>query len=78
MGDPHSHGGEVISASGQMFVGKPVMLIGDVVSCPEHGKNPVNQGHPTWTMMGRNVVLDGHQSKCGCTLHTTLPQTGAD
>ena len=28
-GDPHSHGGKVVTASGALFAGKKVMLAGD-------------------------------------------------
>jgi len=77
LGDPHSHGGCVSSASGAIFAGKPVMLAGDMISCPIHGAVPVNQGHPTWKMKGKSVIVDGCVAMCGCMLHTTLPNAGA-
>lgn len=77
LGDPHSHGGNVSSASGPLFDGKPVMLAGDTVSCSQHGTVPVNQGHPTWKMNSKAVIVDGCTAQCGCTLHTTLPNAGA-
>jgi len=77
LGDPHTHGGKVSSASGALFEGKPVMLAGDTVSCSQHGTVPVNQGHPTWKMNGKAVIVDGCVAQCGCTVKTTLPNAGA-
>ncbi|RBQ32870.1 hypothetical protein C2125_18155 [Rahnella aquatilis] len=77
LGDPHNHGGAVITASGAIFAGKPVMLAGDKVSCSQHGTVPVNQGHPTWKMRGQAVIVDGCTAHCGCVLRTTLPNAGA-
>lgn len=78
LGDSHSHGGKVVTASGAIFDGKPVMLAGDTVSCPQHGTVPVTQGHPTWTMNDRAVIVDGCTAQCGCVLRTSLPNAGAD
>ncbi|MFO6298516.1 PAAR domain-containing protein [Rahnella selenatireducens] len=77
LGDPHNHGGTVITASGAVFAGKPVMLVGDKVSCSQHGTVPVNQGHPTWKMRGKAVIVDGCTAQCGCVLRTTLTNAGA-
>lgn len=77
LGDPHNHMGAVITASGAIFAGKPVMLAGDKVSCSQHGIVPVNQGHPTWKMRGKAVIVDGCTAQCGCVLRTTLPNAGA-
>lgn len=77
LGDPHSHGGAVATASCALFAGKPVMPAGDTVSCSQHGQVAVNQGHPTWKMKGKAVIVDGCVTQCGCTLHTTLPNAGA-
>ena len=80
LGDPHSHGGNVITASGADFDGKPVALVGDSVSCPKkgHGINPIIEGHPTWLMHERQVVIEGCQAACGCVLISTLTQVGCD
>lgn len=58
LGDKHSHGGSVITASGADFEGKPVMLAGDMVSCSKHGNVSVPAGVASWTMMGKEVVVD--------------------
>lgn len=80
LGDPHSHGGSVISASGAMFDGKSVALIGDQVSCPKkgHGINAIIEGHPTWKMYGRSVAVNGCKAACGCVLISTLPVAGSE
>lgn len=78
LGDPHSHGGKVATASGALFAGKKVMLAGDTVSCPQHGQVTVTEGHPTWIMSGKAVIVDGCKATCGCVLRTTLPNAGAE
>lgn len=77
LGDPHSHDGTVATASGAIFAGKPVMLAGDKVSCPQHGQVQVLQGHPSWKMKNRAVIVDGCKATCGCIVRTTLPNAGA-
>jgi len=78
LGDPHSHGGKVVTASGALFAGKKVMLAGDMLSCPEHGQGTVLEGHPGWIMSGKAVIVDGCKGTCGCVLRTTLPNAGAE
>jgi len=78
LGDPHSHGGSVATASGALFAGKKVMLAGDTISCPQHGQVAVTEGHPTWIMSGRAVIVDGCKAACGCVLRTTLSNAGAE
>ena len=76
--DPLVSGGKVIKASGAQFMGLPVALKDDLVTCPEHkGTFPINECHPTWTMNGRGVVVDGCKAMCGCAIRTTLPTAGA-
>jgi hypothetical protein len=76
--DPLVSGGKVTKASGALFMGKPVALKDDLVECPEHkGTFPITEGHPTWTMHGRGVVVDGCKAGCGCEIKTTLPTAGA-
>ncbi|MDF7669686.1 PAAR domain-containing protein [Orbaceae bacterium ESL0721] len=80
LGDPHSHGDNVISASGAIFAGKPVALVGDKVSCPKkgHGVNTIVEGNPTLLMFNRAAAVDGCKCTCGCTLISTLPNVGSD
>ncbi|EOF9300214.1 PAAR domain-containing protein [Enterobacter bugandensis] len=78
LNDPLVSGGKVIKASGADFMGKPVALKDDLAMCPEHkGTFPINEYHPTWTMNGRGVVVDGCKAACGCAIRTTLPTAGA-
>ncbi|MCO6546762.1 MULTISPECIES: PAAR domain-containing protein [unclassified Gilliamella] len=80
LGDPHTHGGCVISASGAIFDGKPVALVGDQVSCPikGHGVNNIVDGHPTWKMYNRSVAINGCKAACGCELISTLSVVGSE
>ncbi|MGL3160392.1 PAAR domain-containing protein, partial [Klebsiella pneumoniae] len=42
LGDATTHGGKVITASSTMFInGVQVALVGDLVSFPKHGVNPI-------------------------------------
>lgn len=76
LGDPTSHGGRVMSASGSYIIfGKPVARMGDKVSCPVpgHGIVTIVEGDPDWTDNDQPVVLEGHHCSCGCVLISTLP-----
>ncbi|MCK8659406.1 PAAR domain-containing protein [Pseudomonas umsongensis] len=74
LGDKTTHDGEVISASSTTLVhGKPVALVGDEVSCPRHGDNPIVEGCPDWSENGRELVVDGCRSECGCRLISSAP-----
>ncbi|WP_419146398.1 PAAR domain-containing protein [Leclercia adecarboxylata] len=78
LNDPLVSGGKVTTASGADFMGKPVALRGDFVQCPTHkGTFPINECHPTWTMHGRGVVVDGCHAACSCEIKSTLPVAGA-
>ena len=76
--DPLVSGGKVTKASGADFMGKAVALKDDLVQGPTHrGIFPINECHPTWTMKGRGVVVDGCHAACGCEIKSTLPVAGA-
>ena len=71
-------GGKVTKASGADFMGQTVALKDDLVQCPLHkGTFAINECHPTWTMHGRGVVVDGCRAACGCEIKSTLPVAGA-
>lgn len=77
LNDPLSSGGHVSTASGVEFMGIKVALKGDRVICPLHkGTFAINECHPSWTMNGRGVVVDGCKAECGCVIKTTLPNAG--
>jgi uncharacterized Zn-binding protein involved in type VI secretion len=67
LGDATTHGGKVITASSTMFInGVQVALMGDLVSCPEHGVNPIKEGNPRASENGRDVVVNHCVCACGC------------
>ncbi|MCL6702262.1 PAAR domain-containing protein [Pseudomonas sp. T1.Ur] len=71
LGDKTTHNGEVISASSTMIIrGRPVALVGDKVRCPipGHGVNPIVEGCEGWSENGREMVVNGCRSECGCQL----------
>jgi len=51
--------------------GLPVACVGDIVTCPDHGDNPIlpagNILHNTY-VNGRLVALEGYQTQCGSSL----------
>nr|WP_320132952.1 PAAR domain-containing protein [uncultured Holophaga sp.] len=76
LGDPTSHGGKVLAASGRMTVGGiPVALMGDPCSCPIKGHSgcTVAEGDPTLTLDGVPVALVGHKTTCGAQLLSAAP-----
>ncbi|MCI4450137.1 PAAR domain-containing protein [Klebsiella variicola] len=67
LGDATTHGGKVITASSTMFInGVQVALVGDLVSCPKHGINPIQEGDSTAMEQGKNIVVNNCQCACGC------------
>jgi len=77
LNDPLENGGQVISASGSLFMGLPVALKNDRVFCKLHdGNYPIIGCHPTWTMNGNGVVVDNCKAGCGCAIKSTLPIAG--
>ncbi|WP_332308374.1 PAAR domain-containing protein [Erwinia typographi] len=77
LGDALTQGGCVTSASGAEFEGKSVMLLGDSAHCAAHGKTTAAEGHTSWMMNGRNVVVDSCRAQCGCAFISSLPDAGA-
>ncbi|MGF6969833.1 putative Zn-binding protein involved in type VI secretion [Paraburkholderia sp. WC7.3g] len=65
-GDRTSHGGVVKKATSTFTVdGKKVALIGDIVSCPEHGDNPITEHGEGYSEGGRKWAVDGCRTACG-------------
>lgn len=76
LGDATTHGGKVISASSSMFVnGIRVALVGDLVTCPEHGTNRITEGDPTAFENGVSVVVDHCCCECGCRVISSQTDT---
>ncbi|WP_250495420.1 PAAR domain-containing protein [Caballeronia sp. GAWG1-1] len=67
IGDSTTHGGRIITGSDTMDIdGRKGARVGDLVSCPEHGVNPIIQGSDMLTdTNGKHVALDGHLTACG-------------
>ncbi|TDR79836.1 PAAR domain-containing protein [Paludibacterium purpuratum] len=79
LGDPTSHGGEVVSAAATTkLFGKPVACVGDRVSCPKEGHSNcvIVEGDESWKVGGKAVALDGHKTSCGAVLIATLGEVG--
>lgn len=75
LGDPTTHGGVVVSASGTVIInGKQVARVGDSVTCPipGHGVVTIIEGDPNWQDNGRPIALEGHKTSCGASLISTL------
>ncbi len=79
LGDPHTHGGNVITAAPNTEInGKRVARRGDKAVCPKkgHGVVTIVEGDPSWSVEGQPVALEGHKCSCGCALISTLPTLG--
>lgn len=79
LGDPHTHGGKVITAAPNTEInGKRVARLGDKAVCPKkgHGVVTIVEGDPSWSVEGQSVALEGHKCSCGCSLISTLPTLG--
>jgi uncharacterized Zn-binding protein involved in type VI secretion len=74
-GDTTSHGGRVLActSTNSMF-GKPVALLGDMVTCPKCGGvfPIVDVKVSSMTFGGRPVATDGDKTACGASLIASL------
>jgi uncharacterized Zn-binding protein involved in type VI secretion len=71
LGDKTSHGGTVVEASAETFVGNVgVARVGDMVSCPRqgHGTCAIVTGDPTMMIDGKPVARHGDKTACGAEL----------
>ena len=80
-GDRTSHDGVVLSCSpNNMMDGKPMALLGDMVSCPRcSGVFPIVTAKPVgMTFDGRPPAMEGDKTACGATLmhNSTADITG--
>ncbi|MBY4730387.1 PAAR domain-containing protein [Cupriavidus pauculus] len=72
LGDPTSHDGMVKTASSTFFVdGRRVALIGDIVTCPKHGDNPITESGEGYSENGRSLAVHGCRSQCGSVILST-------
>lgn len=66
LGDSTTHGGTVKTASSTFNLhGRKVALLNDVVSCPEHGDNPIIECVVGYTESGRKWVAHLCRTRCG-------------
>lgn len=67
LGDPTTHGGNVITASSNITIsGRPAALVGDAVSCPKDGLTIILEGSKTVFDKGKALAIDGSLCGCGC------------
>ncbi len=79
LGDKHSHGGTVTSASTIAKIdGKGIARRNDTVSCPIHGSNHIDEGDDTAIIENQAVARDGHKTKCGAVLIASQSNTGSE
>lgn len=83
MGDPTSHGGQVIGEERPAKVlGKSVALKGDKVSCPIPGHHDcfIETIKKPGTVMfdGIDVAQHGDLANCGAVLQSTTPESGSE
>ena len=72
LGDPTSHGGQVISASSTFnIMGKPAALLHDTVSCPKHGNNPIIECSAHYDEAGKGLIFEGCKTSCGSVVYVT-------
>lgn len=65
-GDRTTHGGIVKTATATFTLdGRRVALVADIVSCPEHGDNPIIGHGEGYREGGRKWVIDGCLTQCG-------------
>lgn len=79
LGDPTSHGGKVVAASGSGVVsGLPVARVGDACVCPKrgHSKCVIVEGDPAVLLDGVPVAFEGHRTSCGAALISTVGVAG--
>jgi uncharacterized Zn-binding protein involved in type VI secretion len=67
--DGTSHGGKILMGSNRIKVrGRCAARVGDIVSCPIHGDNPIVSGSSSMTDAGVPLARDGDKTQCGSVL----------
>ena len=68
-GDPTTQGGKIVNGSDRIKVnGRRAARVGDLVSCPIHGDNPITSGSARMTNAGFRLACDGDGTQCGSVL----------
>jgi len=60
-----------------MFMGRALARRTDPVTCHVHGINRIAQGNPNARDGMLEVAEDGHLCECGCSLISSLPNSGS-
>ena len=69
LGDSSSHGGAIItSATKTSCEGMLVARVGDTLSCPIHGDNPIATGSPNFPTEGTLTARSGSVTACGAVI----------
>ncbi|TDR29100.1 PAAR domain-containing protein [Hydromonas duriensis] len=70
IGDTSDHGGSIITGSTNFGVdGMPVARVGDILDCPQHGKNPIVTSMVVQTQDdGKPLAHIGSKTQCGATI----------
>lgn len=67
IGDPLSHGGQVVQGSARMFAnGKAVARVGDQAICAAHGLVTITTGSTTWFDPTNGKAVARVTSQCSC------------
>lgn len=76
LGDTHSHGGQVTSASPHATSdGKAIARLGDKAKCESHGDVTIASGDPHTTFDGKPAARDGDKLSCGAVLIASQSST---
>ena len=68
-GDPTTHGGRILNGSDRIKVNaRRAARVGDLVSCPIHGDNPITSGSARMTDAGVRLARNGDATQCGSVL----------
>ena len=70
IGDTSDHGGAIVTASASKVGGIAVARIGDILDCPQHGKNPIVSSIVISKIGGVPVAHIGSKTQCGATITT--------
>ncbi|WP_420991654.1 PAAR domain-containing protein [Cupriavidus sp. 30B13] len=72
VGDKTTHGGKILTGSDRIKVqARRAARVGDLVSCPIHGDNPIVSGSTSVTDAGVPLARDGDETRCGSVLIAT-------
>ena len=80
LGDTTDHGGVIITSSPDTLSnGILIARVGDLVSCPIHGVNPIISGSTTGVLVNDKIcAIVGSKTACGSTVITGSPDDASD